>query len=42
VEARTRLIEERRTAMVEEWVAGLRRRADVVDLYIVKPQVGRP
>lgn len=42
VEARTRLIEERRTAMVEEWVAGLRRRADIVDLYIVKPQVGRP
>ncbi|HEY6895357.1 MAG TPA: hypothetical protein VI258_14375 [Rhodanobacteraceae bacterium] len=28
--------DERRQALIDEWVAGLRRRADVVDLYIVK------
>jgi hypothetical protein len=26
----------RRQALIDEWVAGLRRRADVVDLYIVQ------
>lgn len=27
--------EERRQQLVEEWVAGLRRRADIIDLYLV-------
>ena len=27
--------DERRTALVADWVAGLRRRADVIDLYLL-------
>ena len=36
-DARRRLIDERRTAMVSEWLAGLRRRANLVDLYLTSP-----
>ena len=39
-EVRDRLVDERRRALVEEWLAGLRRRADVVDLYLGKPADG--
>jgi hypothetical protein len=39
-EVRARLIDERRRALVEEWLAGLRRRADVVDLYLAQPSIG--
>jgi hypothetical protein len=35
-EARTALIEERRVTLVRDWVAGLRRRADIVDLYLIR------
>ncbi len=34
--ARAALIDERRAALVQDWLAGLRRRADIVDLYLVK------
>ena len=36
-EARGRLIEQRRTVLVREWLAGLRRRAEIVDLYLISP-----
>ena len=36
-DARARLIEERRAVLVREWLAGLRRRADIVDLYAIAP-----
>ena len=32
-EVRARLVEERRTGMVRDWLAGLRRRANIVQLY---------
>ena len=35
--ARAALIEERRAALVRDWLAGLRRRAEVVDLYLARP-----
>ena len=34
---RARFIEERRDVLVREWLAGLRRRADIVDLYVLAP-----
>ena len=34
---RARLIDERRDVLVREWLAGLRRRADIVDLYVLAP-----
>lgn len=36
-EARAALIEERRAALVRDWLAGLRRRADIVELYLTRP-----
>ena len=36
-EVRARLIADRRRALIEEWLAGLRRRADIVDLYLATP-----
>ena len=33
--ARDALAAERRTALLRDWVAGLRRRADIIDLYLV-------
>ena len=38
-EARAALVEERRAVLVRDWLAGLRRRADIVDLYLTKPDV---
>ncbi len=38
-EARATLIEERRAVLVRDWLAGLRRRADIVDLYLTRPGV---
>ncbi len=35
--ARSALAEERRTGLIDEWLAGLRRRAEVVNLYFVNP-----
>lgn len=35
---RARLIDERRDVLVREWLAGLRRRADIVDLYVLAPR----
>ncbi len=35
---RQRLIDERRSALIEEWVARLRRRAEVTDLYFANPK----
>jgi hypothetical protein len=32
---------DRRQALVDDWMAGLRRRGDVIDLYASNPQVGR-
>ena len=34
-DARARLIDQRRGVLVREWLAGLRRRADIVDLYLL-------
>ncbi len=36
-ESRAALIEARRAVLVRDWLAGLRRRADIVDLYLAKP-----
>ena len=36
-EARAALVEARRTALVSDWLGGLRRRADIVDLYLIRP-----
>ena len=36
-EVRRRLIDERRATLVREWLAGLRRRANLVDLYLTSP-----
>ena len=36
-EVRRRLIEERRATLVREWLGGLRRRANLVDLYLTSP-----
>jgi hypothetical protein len=33
-DVRARLVEERRSALVQDWLAGLRRRADIVELYL--------
>lgn len=41
-DARARLIEERRAVLVRDWLAGLRRRADIVDLYAVAPVIANP
>lgn len=38
-QVRARLIEERRDVLVREWLAGLRRRSDIVDLYALTPPV---
>lgn len=35
-DVRERLIDERRSALVTDWLAGLRRRANIVDLFLVK------
>ena len=32
---------DRRQALVDDWMAGLRRRGDVIDMYASNPQVGR-
>jgi hypothetical protein len=40
-EARARFIEDRRTALVQEWLAGLRRRADIVELYLPSAAAAR-
>lgn len=36
-EVRARLIDARRNVLVGEWLAGLRRRADIIDLYALSP-----
>lgn len=41
-EARARLIEERRAVLVRDWLAGLRRRADIVDLHAVATGIPNP
>jgi hypothetical protein len=40
-DARARLIEQRRAVLVREWLAGLRRRAEIVDLYLLSPVGGK-
>jgi hypothetical protein len=35
-EVRARLVDERRSALARDWLAGLRRRANIVDLFLVK------
>jgi hypothetical protein len=36
-EARAAIVRARRQALVSDWLAGLRRRADIVDLYLARP-----
>ena len=36
-DVRARLVEQRRDVLVRDWLAGLRRRADIVDLYVLAP-----
>lgn len=35
-DVRERLVEERRSTLVRDWLSGLRRRANIVDLFLVK------
>jgi hypothetical protein len=39
-EARARLIQERRATLIRDWLAGLRRRANIVQLYYTQPPPG--
>jgi hypothetical protein len=39
-EARARLIQERREALIRDWLAGLRRRANIVQLYYTRSPPG--
>jgi hypothetical protein len=40
-EARAMLIEERRAVLVRDWLVGLRRRANIVELYFTSPPTAR-